>query len=77
MAPPETNTYNSQSTMFIKVVGSKDTTVIYMGDRWKPSTLHDSRYIWMPVEIGAGKLWLPEPKPWSINVKTGKWKKVE
>ncbi len=77
MAPPETNTYNSQSTMFIKVVGSKDTTVIYMGDRWKPSALHDSRYIWMPVEIGAGKLWLPEPKPWSINVKTGKWKKVE
>jgi hypothetical protein len=25
----------------------------------------------MPVEIGGGKLWLPEPKPWTLNLKTG------
>jgi hypothetical protein len=23
------------------------------------------------VEIGDGKLWLPDPKPWKLNVKTG------
>jgi hypothetical protein len=71
IAPPETRTYNSQSTMFLKIIGSKDTTVIYMGDRWKPSALWDSRYIWMPVQINEGKLWLQEPSPWLINVKTG------
>jgi hypothetical protein len=71
IAPPETRTYNSQSTMFLKITGSKDTTVIYMGDRWKPSALWDSRYIWMPVQINEGKLWLQEPSPWLINVKTG------
>lgn len=71
IAPPETNTYGSQSTMLIKVVGSKKTTVIYMGDMWKPSTQWDSRYLWMPLEIGDGKLWLPQPKPWRLNVKTG------
>ncbi len=76
MAPPATNTYSSQSTMFIKVAGTKDTTVIFMGDRWNPKQLSDSRYIWMPVQIGGGKLWLPEPKPWTINVKTGEWKYV-
>ncbi|MDB5279636.1 MAG: ricin lectin [Ferruginibacter sp.] len=77
IAPTDTKTYSSQSTMFIKVAGTKDTTVIFMGDRWKPTALWDSRYIWMPVQIGAGKLWLPEPKPWTINVKTGEWKQMD
>jgi hypothetical protein len=42
-----------------------------MGDIWKPRTQWDSRYLWMPVEIGNGRLWLPAPRPWRINVKTG------
>jgi len=71
IAPVPTNTYGSQSTMLIKVVGTKKTTVIFMGDIWKPKTQYDSRYLWMPLEIGDGKLWLPEPKPWKLNIKTG------
>lgn len=71
VAPPAENTYGSQSTMLLKVVGKKSTTVIYMGDIWKPKTLWDSRYLWMPVEIGDGKLWLPSPVPWTLNVKSG------
>ncbi|RXH57547.1 family 43 glycosylhydrolase [Granulicella sibirica] len=71
IAPPEVNTYDSQSSMLVKVVGSKATTVIYVGDRWKPKDLWDSRYIWMPVEIGSGNLHLPQPKYWTINAKTG------
>jgi hypothetical protein len=71
IAPPQANTYNSQSTMMLKVVGSKKTTVIYMGDMWRPRGLADSRYLWMPLEIGDGKLWLPEPKEWTIDIKTG------
>ena len=75
IAPPEKNTYNSQSTMLLKVVGSKTTSVIFMGDWWvhtdHPLNLADARYIWMPFEIGDGKLWVPEPKPWTINVETG------
>lgn len=74
IAPPETNTYGSQSTMLLKVVGKKSTTVIFMADKWKPATQWDSRYIWMPLEIGNGKLWVPEPRPWTLNVKTGEWK---
>lgn len=71
IAPVESNTYGSQSTMLIKVTGTKDTSVIFMGDIWKPQTQWDSRYLWMPLEIGDGKLWLPEPKPFTINIKTG------
>lgn len=71
IAPPETKTYGSQSTMMIKIVGSKTTSVIFMGDIWKPKTQWHSRYLWMPVEIGDGKLWLPKPRPFTLNVKTG------
>jgi hypothetical protein len=71
VAPPETNTYNSQSTMMLKVTGTKATTVIFMADMWKPETQWDSRYLWMPMEIGGGKLHLPEPRPWTLDVVTG------
>ncbi|HEY3838975.1 MAG TPA: family 43 glycosylhydrolase [Bryobacteraceae bacterium] len=71
IAPPETKTYGSQSTMMVKIVGTKQTTVIFMGDIWKPRTQWDSRYLWMPLQIGDGKLWLPEPKPWTLDIETG------
>jgi hypothetical protein len=71
IAPPEAKTYGSQSTLLLKVVGTKTTTVIFMGDIWKPRTQWDSRYLWMPLQIGDGKLWLPEPKPWTLDVQTG------
>jgi hypothetical protein len=71
IAPPEVNTYDSQSSMLLKITGSKSSTVIFMADRWKPKELADSRYIWMPLEIGDGKLHLPAPQPWTLNIHTG------
>jgi len=71
IADPETKTYGSQSTMMLKVVGTKTTTVIFMGDIWHPRMQWDSRYLWMPLEISDGKLWLPKPAPWTLDVKTG------
>lgn len=74
IAPPQTKTYGAQSTMLLKVAGTKSTTVIFMADQWRPDAQWDSRYLWMPLEIGAGKLWAPEPKPWAININTGEWR---
>lgn len=74
IAPKETNTYGSQSTLLVKVIGTKKTTVVFMGDMWRPKEHRDGRYLWMPVEIGGGRLSLPEPKPWSIDVRTGETK---
>lgn len=71
IAPPESNTYGSQSSMLLKVVGTKTTTVIFMGDIWKPNTQWDSRYLWMPLQIGGDRMWLPKPKNWTLDVKTG------
>lgn len=74
IAPKEVKTYGSQTTMLLTVTGTKETTAIFLGDIWKPKEQHNSSYLWMPLEIKDGKLWLPEPKPWRINVKTGELK---
>ena len=71
IAPPEANTYNAQSTMLVEVTGSRKTTVIFMGDIWKPKELWDSRYLWMPLDMENGAMHLPAPQPWQLNVKTG------
>ncbi len=70
-APPHTLTWMSQSSNLIKVAGTEATTVIYVGDRWRPEEHWDGRYVWMPVEIGSGKLKLPDPRTWTIDVQTG------
>lgn len=71
VAPPETKTYFSQSSFLLKIASTRSTTVLYMGDRWKLNELWDSRYIWMPLEIGGGKMRLPKSKPFRINAHTG------
>jgi hypothetical protein len=71
IAPTNANTYGSQSSMLLKVAGTNTTTVVFMGDIWKPSTLWDSRYLWMPLEIGGGNLFLPQPQSWTLNVGSG------
>ena len=74
LAPLDANNYDSQSTMLVKVAGTKKTSVIFLGDLWRPKTLWDSRYFWMPLEVDGTAMKLPAPKPWTINVKTGETK---
>ncbi len=71
IAPPQTKTYKSQSGFLLKIVGTRRTTVIYLGDRWMMHRLWNSRYIWMPLQIGGGTLRLPKPRCWRINIHTG------
>jgi hypothetical protein len=71
LAPADLNNYDSQSTMLLKVAGSKATTVIFMADQWRPHQLWDSRYLWMPLDMVNGSMRLPPPQPWTVDVKTG------
>lgn len=71
IAPPQTKTYDSQSGYLLKIHGTQATTIIYMGDRWTPANLWNSRYIWMPLQIGNRRMHLPRPAPWIINLETG------
>ena len=71
IAPPATNTYGSQSTFLLEIHGTKADTVIFVGDQWKPRSQWDSRYLWMPLEVGDGTLRLPPPRPWRVDVTSG------
>ena len=59
-------TFGSQSTHILPVHGKKD-EFIYMGDRWIPDNLADSRHIWLPVEWEKGSpviKWYPN---WNLS----------
>lgn len=58
-------TFSSQSTNILKLEGKKD-KFIYMGDRWTPQNLADSRHIWLPIEWKKGLpiiKWYPQWSP--------------
>jgi len=71
IAPSVKDTYGSQSSMLFKIAGTRKTSVIFMGDIWRPEAQWDSRYLWMPLQIGGGKLSLPAPHGWLADVVTG------
>jgi len=59
-------TFGSQSTHILAVQGKKD-AFIYMGDRWTPDNLADSRHIWLPIEWEKGNpviKWYPN---WNLG----------
>jgi hypothetical protein len=59
-------TFSSQSTQILPVDGNKN-AFIYMGDRWIPDNLADSRHIWLPVEWEKGNpviRWYPS---WNLS----------
>lgn len=45
-------TFLSQSTFVLPLPGLPG-TFIFMADRWNPSNLRDSRYVWLPLSIGG------------------------
>ena len=55
-------TFGSQSTFVLSAPGKKN-IFIFMGNRWTPENLADSRHIWLPVEWEQGTpviKWHPE-----------------
>lgn len=72
IAPIGTNTWNSQNTFELKIAGSKQTTFMYLGDRWDGDDLGDSRYVWLPITFTANRtLQLQWHDVWTIDVNTG------
>lgn len=73
IAPEAENTYNSQNTFELTIVGSKKTTYIYMGDSWDSKGGPDSNYVWLPIVVDTSgkKLTLEYHAQWKIDVATG------
>lgn len=44
---------------------------IYMGDRWRPSLLGSSRYMWFPLSWSTGRPQIVQADVWSLNLAAG------
>jgi hypothetical protein len=74
-APGGTNTWDSQTTFVLPIVGSEQTTFMYMGDRWCNGCLPSSSYVWQPLVLQDGGISLGTFRPiWTIDTETGVWK---
>lgn len=73
ITPEGTLTWNSQSTFVLPIQGTKDTTYMFMGDRWSfPKQASSATYVWQPLVISGTSLSIPEYKDaWQINTVTG------
>ncbi len=63
-------TFGSQSTFVLQAPGNEE-RFIYMGDRWTPENLADSRHIWLPVEWENGSPVIRWYSSWNINEPAG------
>ena len=72
--PEGTLTWNSQTTFVLPIEGSKDTTFLFMGDRWSyPKQASAATYVWQPLVVSGNSLSIPNyQQGWKINVATGK-----
>ena len=68
IAPSNTRTYYSQNTFELPLGDD----VLYAGDRWRPSLLGSSRYIWLPLTFDSGKPQLVWADVWSVDINAGK-----
>eukprot|EP01117_Protostelium_nocturnum_P009094 TRINITY_DN3253_c0_g1_i1.p1 TRINITY_DN3253_c0_g1~~TRINITY_DN3253_c0_g1_i1.p1 ORF type:complete len:389 (-),score=68.26 TRINITY_DN3253_c0_g1_i1:46-1212(-) len=72
--PVGSRTFDSQTTFVLPVKGTKQTTFVFMSDRWFPNDLKHSQYIWLPIEVSKGRMKVKWEGSWSLNVNTGEWK---
>ena len=57
-------TFDTQSTSLFRTAAGQ---WIYCGDRWNGDELHDSRYVWLPVEFEGDKLTIRWVSQWSAR----------
>jgi Glycosyl hydrolases family 43 len=72
-APPGTLTWNSQTTFVLPIQGSKETTFMFMGDRWSfPKQNSAATYIWQPLTVDGHKISISDFKEtWKVDLSTG------
>lgn len=78
-APEGTLTWNSQCTFVLPVTGSRDTTYMYMGDRWSfPKQNSAATYVWQPLTIDGEDLSIPLfQEAWTVDLATGEHQSLQ
>ena len=77
--PAGSLTWNSQTTFVLPIEGSKETTYMFMGDRWSfPKQASAATYVWQPLKIEGASISIPNySEAWKINTSTGKASTVQ
>jgi len=73
IAPIDKLTWNSQTTYVFPVEGSKDTTYLFMGDRWSfPKQASAATYVWQPLTVSGQQISISQfQEKWQVNPATG------
>lgn len=71
-AEPGSGTYESQSSAVLPF----GDTALYLGDRWCPSNLAQSTYIWLPLEKNNHCIEMKDRRSWILDASSGTWKNV-
>jgi hypothetical protein len=72
-APKGTLTWNSQATFVLPIAGTRDTTCLFMGDRWSyPHQASSATYVWQPLQVSCTMLSIPTyEQAWTVNPAMG------
>lgn len=66
--------FRTQPSAILEIKGSKDTTYLYVGDRWKDPNLAQSKTIIFPVTFTNTSCKFQYIDRFEINFKTGEWR---
>ena len=64
--PNAETTFDGQSAFVLPAPG-KPGAFIFMADRWKPSNLPNSAYLWLPIQIKDDNLIIGWQDSWALN----------
>lgn len=65
--PGADKTFESQSAFVLPVAG-RPGAFVYLGDRWNPENLQDSRYVWLPLAVDGDQISMTWHDSWDLSV---------
>ena len=67
--------FRTQAAAILSIKGTKQTTYLYVGDRWMDPTLPESKIIIFPITFHGTECQFHYMEEFDINFKTGEWRK--
>jgi hypothetical protein len=64
---PDADTTYSSQTAYVLPIEGKPGAFIWIGDRWRPQDLADSRYVWLPVQFTGERFLIPWMSQWDSS----------
>lgn len=66
--------YRTQAAAILTIKGTRRTTYLYVGDRWKDPTLAESKTIIFPLTLSGDTCHIHPLDSFQINLRTGRWR---